>query len=292
MSAVTAPLSKITAACLQVSATTDMAANLDALAPMIREARGRGADFIATPEHVDVIVQNRERKFANAFAEDRHPALAFFRRMAEETSAWLLAGSLAVAAAGDGDERLFNRSFLLAPDGGIAARYDKIHMFDADPGDGEPYRESSTYRPGNEAVLAATPWGRTGLAVCYDLRFPHLFRALAKAGARVITMPAAFTVPTGRLHWHVLLRARAIETGCFILAPAQCGEHDGGRRTFGHALIVAPNGAILQDAGDRPGIVMAELDFAEVAAARHALPSLTHDREFRVKTVEADNPEI
>jgi predicted amidohydrolase len=268
---------KLLAACIQTNAAPDIETNLERVAPMIRNARERGAAFIALPENVSLIVKGREKLFAAARPEGEHPAVAFFGKIARETGAWILAGSLPIAC---GHERLANRSYLFNPQGEIAARYDKIHMFDADVGENESYKESANYRGGNAAVVATTPWGKIGLTICYDVRFPHLYRTLAKAGAAIITVPAAFTVPTGKLHWHVLLRARAIETGCFILAPAQCGTHDGGRQTYGHSLIIAPSGEIIAEAGDGPGIIMAELDLAKSAEARRMLPSLQHDCEF------------
>lgn len=269
--------SKLLAACIQTNAGPDVEQNLERIAPMIRTARGKGAEFIALPENTNLLVKDREKLFARVGPEEGNPAVTFFREVAYETKAWILAGSLAIAV---GADKLANRSFLFNPEGEIAARYDKIHMFDADVGGGETYKESANYRGGDKAVIAAMPWGKLGMTVCYDMRFPHLYRALAKAGATIITVPAAFTVPTGKLHWHVLLRARAIETGCFILAPAQCGLHDTGRRTYGHSLIIAPSGEIISEAGDEPGIILAELDMVKVAEARRMLPTLQHDREF------------
>jgi predicted amidohydrolase len=211
--------------------------------------------------------------------EADHPAIPFYAGLAKETGAWLLIGSLAVKL---DDATLANRSYLLAPSGAIAARYDKIHMFDVDLAGGESYRESATYRPGRQAVLTDLPWARLGMTICYDMRFAYLYRALAKAGAQVITVPAAFTVPTGRAHWHVLLRARAIETGCFVVAAAQCGTHDNGRKTYGHSLIVSPWGEILAEAGEEPGVIVAEIDVAKVEEARRAVPSIEHDRAFEL----------
>ena len=179
-----------------------------------------------------------------------------------------------------GENRLANRSFLIDNSGAIVARYDKIHMFDIDLPNGESYRESGAYRPGGHTVVAETPWGRLGMSVCYDVRFPHLYRALAQAGADFLGVPSVFTVPTGRAHWHVLLRARAIENGCFVFAPAQWGEHAGGRRSYGHSLIVDPWGEVLADGGEETGIVTARIDPARVAEARRSVPSLTHDRAF------------
>lgn len=271
-------MSKVVAACIQTNAGPEIDANLAQIEPMIRQARERGAQLITLPENVSLMICGRERLFARAVAEAEHPAVKFFSRMAKETDSWILAGSIAV---NDGQDRLANRSYLFNPDGSTAAHYDKIHMFDADLSEKETYRESANYRGGNRAVAADTPWGKIGMTICYDLRFPHLYRALAKVGANIITVPAAFTVPTGKLHWHVLLRARAIETGCFIVAPAQCGTHDSGRATYGHSLIIAPNGEIIAEASaDKPEIIMAELDMVKVAQARQWLPSLKHDCEF------------
>jgi predicted amidohydrolase len=210
-------------------------------------------------------------------AEPAHPALAHFRTLAEELGAWLLLGSLAITA---GPGKINNRSYLVAPEGAIAARYDKVHLFDVDLANGESYRESALIEPGAQAVLAATPWATLGLTVCYDLRFPQLYRSLAKAGAEVLTVPAAFTKTSGQAHWHVLLRARAIETGCFVLAPCQSGDHGGGRETYGHSLIVDPWGRVLADGGEQAGYITAEIDLAEVAKARAMIPALDHDRDF------------
>ena len=207
------------------------------------------------------------------------------RELARELGAWLLLGSLVIDASGEpgaaeGEERLANRSFLIDAAGGIVARYDKIHMFDIDLPGGESYRESNAYRPGNHTVVAETPWGRLGMSVCYDLRFPHLYRALAQAGADFLAVPSVFTVPTGRAHWHVLLRARAIENGCFVFAPAQWGEHTAGRKSYGHSLIVDPWGEVMGDGGEEVGIVTARIDPGRIAEARGMVPSLRHDRAF------------
>jgi predicted amidohydrolase len=266
-----------TAACVQVNAGPEIGPNLTAAGDLVRRARDAGADFIAMPENVTMVVQGRAKVLARARPEQDHPAIPFFRDLARETGAWLLAGSLAVKL---DEERVANRSLLIAADGAVVARYDKIHMFDVDLAGGESYRESATFRPGDRAVVAQTPWGGVGLSVCYDLRFAYLYRALAQGGARVLTVPSAFTVPTGRSHWHVLLRARAIETGCFVIAPAQCGTHDAGRQTYGHSLIVSPWGEVLADAGEEPGVVTARIDPAEVERARAMVPSLRHDRRF------------
>ena len=266
-------------ACVQVNAGTEIAENLTAAGDLIRRARDAGASFIATPENVGMIVQGRDKVLARVRPEAEHPGFPFFADLARETGAWLLAGSLGVLLE---DGRVANRSVLFDGQGRVAARYDKIHMFDVDLKAGESYRESATFRPGERAVVAATPWGGLGMTVCYDVRFAYLYRALAQAGASILTVPSAFTVPTGSAHWHVLLRARAIETGCFVLAPAQTGTHDAGRRTYGHSLIVSPWGEVLADAGEEVGIVVADLDLDRVAEARRMIPALTHDRSFQL----------
>jgi len=268
---------RVKVACIQTNAAPEIETNLQNIEPLIRSAREKGAELITLPENVSLMIRGREKLFARAKSEAEHPAVAFFSRLARETGAWILAGSIAIDI---GHDRLANRSYLFGADGKVAAHYDKIHMFDADLGENETYRESANYRGGNRAVVADTPWGKIGLTICYDLRFPYLYRALAKAGASIITVPAAFTVPTGKLHWHVLLRARAIETGCFILAPAQGGVHDGGRSTYGHSLIIAPSGEIIAEADETPSLIMAELDLNKVTEARRMLPTLQHDCEF------------
>jgi len=264
-------------ACVQMSAGPDVGPNLDAAEAMIRKAAAEGAQFVLTPENTSIIEPNRAKNYEKAFAEDSHPGLPRFSALARQLKIWLLVGSMPIRVDG---ERLANRSFLIDDRGQIAARYDKIHLFDVDLPNGETYRESERIRPGAQAVIAPTPWGPLGMTVCYDLRFPHLYRDLAKAGAAMISIPAAFTVPTGKAHWHVLLRARAIETGAFVLAPAQCGEHAGGRKTYGHSLIVAPWGEIVAEAGDEPGIITSEIDFTAVENARAQVPALKHDRDY------------
>jgi len=271
----TSPRVKI--ACVQMNAGPDVGPNLDAAEALIRKAAAEGAGFVMTPENTSIIEPNRAKNYEKSFTEDSHPGLPRFSTLARHLKIWLLVGSMPIRADG---ERLANRSFLIDDRGQIAARYDKIHLFDVDLPNGEKYRESERVRPGAQAVVTPTPWGPLGMTVCYDLRFPHLYRDLAKAGATMISIPAAFTVPTGQAHWHVLLRARAIETGAYVFAPAQCGEHAGGRRTYGHSLIVAPWGEIVAEAGDEPGIVAAEIDFTAVEKARAQVPSLKHDRDY------------
>lgn len=268
-----------TAACIQMTAAADHAPSLEAASDLIRQARDAGADLIMTPEVTSLIAANRAAALEKSLPEESHPGIAAFRKLAAELDVWLLAGSFGI---GHGDGRIANRSFLFRPDGEIAARYDKIHMFDVEVQDGQTYRESATYRPGGKAVVADLPWGRLGLTICYDVRFPALYRALAEAGAEFITVPSAFTRVTGTAHWHTLLRARAIETGCYIFAPAQCGTHAGGRQTYGHSLIVSPWGDVLADGGEEPGFVTAEIDPAAVTRARAMVPSLSHAKSFEL----------
>jgi len=269
---------KFTAACVQLNSGREIEPNIRVASALVRRARDAGADLIMTPEVSDMIEPKRALRREKARDEAAHPMLAAFRDLARETGAHLLLGSLMVHE--EGVERLCNRSFLIGPQGDILSRYDKIHMFDVDLPGGESYRESAVFQPGETAVVAPLPWGALGMTVCYDLRFPHLYRALAQSGADFLSVPAAFTVPTGKAHWHVLLRARAIENGCFVFAPAQCGEHVEGRRTYGHSVIVAPWGEILAEAGDEVGIVSAEIDTGRIAEARRSVPSLSHDRPF------------
>ncbi|NNG02672.1 MAG: carbon-nitrogen hydrolase family protein [Inquilinus sp.] len=270
--------SRFVAACVQVNAGTEIDANLAIAGDLVRRARDRGADFVALPENVAAVVLGRQMVLERAEPVDSHPGIPFFAELARETGATLLAGSLSIAL--PGGTQAANRSFLFDPAGQVVATYDKIHMFDVDLAGGESYRESETFRPGERAVVAPTPWGGLGMTICYDVRFAYLYRALAQAGAEILSVPAAFTRQTGEAHWHLLLRARAVETGCFVVAPAQTGTHDRGRQTFGHSLIVAPWGEILADAGEDVGIVTAEIDMARVREARAAVPALRHDREF------------
>ncbi len=273
---------------VQLTVSDDPAANLPETLALLRAAVAGGAGFVLTPECTNALSSNRDHQRAVLHPEETDPTLAALRDAAAKLGVWLLLGSLGVKT-DDADGRFANRSFLIGPDGAIVARYDKIHMFDVNVSDTEVYRESAGYRPGSTAVLAETPFGRIGMTVCYDVRFAHLHRALAQAGADILTVPAAFNHITGAAHWEVLLRARAIETGCYVLAPAQTGFHaeraGKGRRTHGHSLVVAPWGEVLADAGTEPGVVFADLDLAQVAAARARVPALTHDREFTVAGV-------
>ncbi len=264
-------------ACVQLNAGRDLAPNIAAASALIREAKAAGAQFIQTPENTGWIEPIRPLQLEKAKPETEHPGVPAYQALAAELKVWLLIGSLSIKLDAS---TCANRSFLFDPQGRIAARYDKIHMFDVDLANGETYRESATFRPGQRAVTADLPWGRVGLTVCYDLRFAYLYRALAQAGASFLTVPAAFTRPTGEAHWHVLLRARAIETGCYVFAPAQCGEHAEGRKTYGHSLIVAPWGEVLADGGEDVGIIYADVDPAKVTEARDMVPALRHDRPF------------
>jgi deaminated glutathione amidase len=274
-----------TAACIQFTAARDYEPNIRMVGDLVRKACDAGADFVLTPENTGLIEPNGRLRREKARDEANHPVLAALREIARETGVWLLIGSVAVDVSREpgmpaGERRLANRSYLIDSEGRIVASYDKIHMFDVDLAAGESYRESSAYRPGERAVQAATPWGTLGMTVCYDLRFPQLYRTLAQNGAGYLAIPSAFTVPTGRAHWHVLLRARAIENGCFVFAPAQWGEHAEGRRTFGSSLIVDPWGEVLADAGEGVGIASARIDPARIAEVRRMVPSLGHDRRF------------
>jgi deaminated glutathione amidase len=266
---------------VQLTVTDDPVVNLPVTVALVRQAAAGGADLILTPELTNGLSSNRARQRALFHHQDTDPTLAALQSEAARAGKWLLIGSLGLLTH-DTDGRFANRSFLIAPDGTIKARYDKIHMFDVNVSETEVYRESTGYRPGTQAVLADTAIGRIGLTVCYDLRFPHLYRRLAQSGAHIITVPAAFNHVTGAAHWEVLLRARAIETGCFVLAPAQTGFHaeqaGRGRKTHGHSLAIAPWGEILADGGTDPGVTFANLDLSQVEKARTRIPSLTHDR--------------
>jgi predicted amidohydrolase len=279
MSAPAGTAPKFKAGLVQMRSGLDPATNLDTAARLIGEARAGGADYVQTPEMTNIMELKRERLFASIVAEEIDPSLAAFRELARKLAIYLHVGSLAIKLAG---ERAANRSFLIDRHGEIAARYDKIHMFDVDLANGESYRESRNFRPGEIAVATDLPWGRLGLTICYDLRFPALYRALAEAGSSMLAIPAAFTRQTGEAHWHVLVRARAIENGSFVLAAAQGGRHENGRETYGHSLIVDPWGRILAEGGNEPGVVLAEIDPAQVAAARGRVPSLQHGRRFEV----------
>ena len=272
---------------VQLNVSDDPVANLARTRALIAEAAGAGAEFILTPECTNLLSSDRAYQAATLQQEGDDFTLRALREEARTLGVTLLIGSLGIKT-GDPDGRFANRSFLIGPDGEIRARYDKIHMFDVNVSETESYRESAAYRPGDAAVTAQVGDATIGMAVCYDLRFPHLFRALAHVGAQILTLPAAFNDTTGPAHWEVLLRARAIENGCFVLAPAQCGLHAATkgeapkhpRRTYGHSLVIAPWGEILADGGEEAGVIVLDLDLAEVARARGRVPSIIHDRAF------------
>lgn len=278
-------------ALIQLTSSADMAENIARIEAFVAEAAGQGAELVALPENVFYMRAEGEAK-PPKYTQENHPGVKASAAMAKRHNIWLLAGSVAVipnevrdlkdpsVSPRDDKERTFNRSILFNPEGDIAAQYDKIHLFDVNVGDGQVYQESARFLAGAQAVTANLLQCTLGMTVCYDLRFPQLYRALAKRGANVLAVPSAFTAVTGEAHWHVLLRARAIENACFVIAPAQCGEHPGGRKTYGHSLVVDPWGRVLADGGTNEGIVMADLDMEEVKRVRARLPSLEHDREF------------
>ena len=267
------------AAMIQMRSGLDPTANLAAALKSINEAKEAGADYVLTPEMTNILAAKREQLFAKIVTEERDATLTTLREVARKLAIYIHIGSLAIKTS---PEKAANRSFLIDRRGEVVARYDKIHMFDVDLAGGESYRESNTYRPGELAMVADLPWGRLGLTVCYDLRFPALYRALAEAGASFLAIPSAFTRQTGEAHWHVLQRARAIENGCFVFAAAQGGKHENGRETYGHSLVVDPWGRILAEGGTEPGVVMAQIDPSEVVAARSRIPSLHHGRRFEL----------
>ena len=269
--------------CVQVNPGEDRQQNIERAVEAVEDAAGRGASLIVLPEYVTFLHANGGAMRSNASREEDDPALKRFREVARTQSVWILIGSLTLAA---GDGKLANRSFLISADGDIVARYDKIHMFDATLPGGRVIRESSAYAPGSRAVVARTPWAQLGLSICYDVRFPALYRALSQAGAEILMVPSAFTKATGTLHWKSLLQSRAIENGAYVVAAATCGAHPDGHQTYGHSMIIDPDGKILVEAGDEPAVLIAELDLAVVERARARMPSLTHDRAFRVDQVE------
>ena len=266
-------------ALIQMQSGLEPQANLAAVLAAIDEAKRGGADYVQTPEMTNILARKRDEMLAKIVAEEQDPTLATLREVARKAGLYIHIGSLAIKAS---PEKAANRSFLIDRKGDVAARYDKIHMFDVDLDGGESYRESSSYRAGELAVVADLPWGRLGLTICYDLRFPALYRALAEAGASFLAIPSNFTKQTGEAHWHVLQRARAIETGCYVFAAAQGGKHESGRESYGHSLVVDPWGRILAEGGTEPGVLFAEIDPAEVVAARAKIPSLRHGRRFEL----------
>ena len=273
---------------VQLNGSDDPADNLAQLCGYLRKARAEGVEFVLTPEVSNLISTDRARQMQLLRREEDDPTLAALGSLAAELDIWLLIGSLALRSETPEPAPFVNRSMLIDPAGQTAARYDKIHMFDVDIGPGERYAESAAFRPGRAAVLVETGFGPLGMTVCYDLRFPGLYRDLARAGAVMLSVPAAFSPVTGAAHWEVLLRARAIETGCFVLAPAQTGAHAAqsgrSRETYGHSMVVGPWGDVLFDAGTEPGVYLCDLDLQQVADARHRIPSLAHGRSYDAPT--------
>ena len=268
-------------ALIQTRTPASPAAALAHVAPLVREAAAGGAKLILTPEATNFLIKDPVARAAALTTHDDDAVVLGLRDLARELGVWLLIGSAIVKSGHTGDDRAANRSLLIDDAGAVVATYDKLHVYDVDLPTGERWRESAAIRPGDAAVIADTPWARLGLTICYDIRFPQLYRALAKAGAGMISVPAAFTVPTGEAHWETLLRARAIETGCWILAPAQAGLHEDGRRTWGRSTVVGPWGEVVARLDhDEPGVLFATLDFDAVTRARNAVPQLTHDRDF------------
>ena len=270
------------AACVQMRSGLDRATNVSAALELIAKAAGKGARLVATPEMTNIVDRDAERALRHLPDGEGIEEIEAFAGAAKKHSVWLLIGSMAVKL---GERRAANRSFLFSPEGAVFARYDKLHMFDVELAHGESWRESNLYQPGESAVIAQTPLADLGLTICYDLRFPHLYRALARGGAEVLAVPSAFTKQTGEAHWHVLTRARAIETGAFVLAATQGGLHENGRATYGHSLIVSPWGEILAEAGEEPGVIFADIDLAASAEARARIPALKAGREFEVEIV-------
>ena len=263
----------------------DPAANARALIDAVNQAKAGGADMLFTPEMSGLLDQKRERAAAHLCGEADDIVLAELRSAAAKAGIWIHLGSLALK--GGAGDRLVNRGFIVDDHGALRARYDKIHLFDVDLPTGESWRESAAYAPGDRSVVATTPWAKVGLSICYDLRFPDLYRALSNAGAELLSVPAAFTVPTGSAHWHVLLRARAIEAGAFVVAAAQWGDHEDGRATFGHSLAVDPWGEVLLDMGEGEGVGFADLDIARLADVRARIPALKHRRPIAAVEVSA-----
>ncbi len=265
----------IKTACIQFTAAFDFSVNMKTIESMIREAAANGARLIATPENTDRLGGNPALKLWTAHPQETHPLLPLLSSLAKELNVWILAGSVSIKIS---DDKLANRQLLFSPEGKIVSSYDKIHLFDVDLPNGDKYRESDLFAGGDKIALSEIDGIKLGHTICYDVRFAYLYRALAQAGAEILAIPAAFTVPTGEAHWEVLLRARAIETGSYVIAPAQTGEHEGGRKTYGHSMIIDPWGRILADAGTSNGIIYADLDMAEVSKARAAIPALKHDK--------------
>ena len=279
-------MTTVRVAALQMRSTMDVGRNVEAFEALVREAADEGAAYVQSPEMTGALVRDRATLKSLITSAEKDAVAAKAAALAAELGIHIHVGSTAIAR---DDGKVANRAFLFGPDGGLIANYDKIHMFDVDLDNGESWRESNTYEPGRETVVADLGFARLGMSVCYDLRFPQLFRAQALAGAEILTVPAAFTRQTGEAHWHVLLRARAIENGAFLIAAAQGGKHEDGRETYGHSMVVDPWGSVVAEAEhDEPGVVIAEIDIAQVAAARRKIPNLSNARPFEVRTVAAD----
>ena len=271
-------MSSVKAACIQMNSGPDIEDNLKQAGHLIREAAKDEAEFIATPENTDFMRESAELTIETALEANKHPGIPFFSFLAKELKVWLLIGSMKIRVS---DTHIVNRSFLFRDTGQLVASYDKIHLFDVDLPTGEKHRESRSAVPGDKAVVINTPWKKLGMSICYDVRFPYLYRAMAQKGAEVLTIPSAFTAHTGAAHWETLLRARAIETGSFVIAPAQCGEHEGGRKTHGHSMIIGPWGQVLAEKTESgTGFISRKIEFLDVTKARVAIPSLQHDRSF------------
>jgi predicted amidohydrolase len=278
-------MTTFTAACIQNNALNNIDDNLPIVRDLVREAASLKADFIALPECVSLMEPDNKALRAKVPEERDHPFIPMYEEEARNSGAWILGGTLAVKV---DDGRIANRLYLFNPAGQITATYDKIHMFDVDLGGGEFYKESATYAPGDKAVVTELPWGSLGMSICYDIRFAYLYRKLAQAGAEILCAPAAFTKITGEAHWHILQRARAIETGSFVISPGLCGVHAEGRETYGHSVIIDPWGEVLADGGPDVGVVTAEIDLTKVSEARSKVPALTHDREFETIALSTD----
>lgn len=271
-------MSTLTVGCVQLNSGPDIDENLKQAGRFIREAAQDGAEFVATPENTDFMRETPKQTVETALEADKHPGIPFFSFLAKELKIHLLIGSMKIKVAPD---KVVNRSFLFSDHGQLKASYDKIHLFDVNLQNGEEYLESASVEPGTKAVLVNTPWRKLGMSICYDVRFPYLYRELAQKGAEMLTIPAAFTAHTGQAHWETLLRARAIETGSFVIAPAQCGEHEGKRKTYGHSMIVGPWGQVLAEkTEDTTGYITRKIDFLDVTKSRVAVPSLQHDRTY------------
>ncbi len=271
-------MAELKVACIQMNSGQDIEENLRQAGELIQQAARDEAELICTPENTDFIGKDAAATLARALPADKHPGIPFFSTLAKQLKVWLLIGSMKIK---EESGKIYNRSYLFNSNGQLVASYDKIHLFDVNLPTGESHRESETFAAGDKAVLVKTPWKKLGMTICYDLRFPYLFRDLAQKGAEILTVPSAFTAHTGQAHWETLLRARAIETGSFVIAPAQVGEHAGGRKTYGHSMIVGPWGQVLaEQTEDKIGIIMRKIDTLDVTKARQAIPALTHDRAY------------